>query len=492
MPNIKTLTESDRHFFELVAQAIFANPFSNEREQLNQDILKLEPSISKKKNIEQVMSAVSLRLDKLKKTSTTNIDNYNSTDRQLLESAILFDIFHEYCQNFDDHILSQIASPTSTLPLSFAEDMINKMTKHGISNNNALHYFALAFQIRRAFFFINSSLLGTSESMRQLRNQLWNNIFTCDMQRYMNSMWNRMEDFSTLLLGGTGTGKGTAAAAIGRSGYIPFDQKTKCFADIFTTSFVSLNLSQFPESLIESEIFGHRKGAFTGAIDNHKGIFSKCSRHGAIFLDEIGDVSIPVQIKLLQVLQERTFSPVGSHGKETFNGRVIAATNKPLDDLRKKGLFRDDFYYRLCSDQIIVPSLYQRILEDESELEMLLSHILDKLCGDNSKELLSQILKTIHTDIGKEYTWPGNVRELEQATRRILLKGHYEGDFIIKSNNETDRLITNMQDGTLDATELLTGYCKILYSRYPVYGEVARRTGLDWRTVKKHLGTSTP
>jgi transcriptional regulator with PAS, ATPase and Fis domain len=101
-------------------------------------------------------------------------------------------------------------------------------------------------------------------------------------------------------------------------------------------------------------LFGHKRGAFTGAIDAHEGVFSRCSAHGAIFLDEIGDVSRPVQIKLLQVLQERTFSPVGSREKLRFRGRVIAATHQPLDDLRDRKIFRDDFFYRLCSDVIVV------------------------------------------------------------------------------------------------------------------------------------------
>src|SRR5213078_1832008 len=133
------------------------------------------------------------------------------------------------------------------------------------------------------------------------------------------------------------------------------------FAESFTRTFISLNLSQFPEALIESELFGHKKGAFTGAIEAHEGVFARCSPHGAIFLDELGEVSIPTQIKLLQVLQERTFSPVGSREKLRFCGRVIAATNSELDELRRQKVFRDDFYYRLCSDILTVPSLRQRI-----------------------------------------------------------------------------------------------------------------------------------
>ena len=105
-----------------------------------------------------------------------------------------------------------------------------------------------------------------------------------------------MEDFSTLLLGPTGCGKGAAAAAIGRSGYIPFDQKKQSFAESFTKTVISINLSQFPETLLESELFGHTKGAFTGAVGGHDGLFAMCGPHGSIFLDEIGELSGQVQI----------------------------------------------------------------------------------------------------------------------------------------------------------------------------------------------------
>src|SRR5439155_22025679 len=116
----------------------------------------------------------------------------------------------------------------------------------------------------------------------------WNNIFTHDVRCYDRYLWNRMEDFSTLLLGETGTGKGTTAAAIGRSGFIPFEEKKGCFAESFTRSFVALNLSQYPEALIESELLGDKKGAFTGAIEAHERSFSRGSHCGARFLDDGG------------------------------------------------------------------------------------------------------------------------------------------------------------------------------------------------------------
>jgi len=349
-------------------------------------------------------------------------------------------------------------------------------------------------------------LVGESGCMKRLRSQLWDNIFTHDISWYERCLWNRMEDFSTLLLGETGTGKGAAAAAIGRSGYIPFNPNTQKFEESFTRAFISINLSQYPEALIESELFGHRKGAFTGAIEKHDGLFARCSPHGAIFLDEIGDVAVPIQIKLLQVLQERTFSPVGSHEKLRFEGRVIAATNKSIDTLRREGKFRDDFYYRLCSDLITVPPLRQRIRETTGELDALTNHLMQRICGTGSNfppETKSREAGAIATatkrsgvamigklkeSVGKNYVWPGNVRELEQAIRRIMLTGTYQGDQAIEHSNEAS-LEQSMDAGDLTAKELVAKYCCDLYDVYGNYGEVARRTGLDWRTVKKHIET---
>src|SRR6185436_17438644 len=122
-----------------------------------------------------------------------------------------------------------------------------------------------------------------------------------------------------------------------------------------------------------------------------EGIFARCSPHGAIFLDEIGDASVPVQIKLLQVLQDRTFSPVGSHAKLRFRGRVIAATNRPLQELRARKLFRDDFYYRLCSDVITVPPLRQRLAESPEEMNLLLQELVRRMTGKSDPDLVTMV-----------------------------------------------------------------------------------------------------
>jgi transcriptional regulator with PAS, ATPase and Fis domain len=297
-----------------------------------------------------------------------------------------------------------------------------------------------------------------------------------------------MEDFSTLLLGETGTGKGSAAAAIGRSLFIPYHVHERRFAKNFRESFIAINLSQFSEHLIESELFGHRKGSFTGAIDHHQGVLERCNAHGALFLDEIGEVAVPVQIKLLQVLQERTFTQVGGREHKRFSGRVIAATNQPLGELRKGGRFREDFYYRLCSDVIHVPTLRERIQQSPRELAQLVRLLVTRTAGDAGAALQSHVLEVLERDVPADYAWPGNVRELEQAVRRVLLTGRYVPEATAAGGHDReDRLIEQLRAGTLSAEELLAAYSAMLYERMGSYAAVAERTGLDPRTSRKYV-----
>jgi DNA-binding NtrC family response regulator len=488
----KALPSSSREFLKIVSQASYINPFSNEYEEQQRRIANCDASVPYAEQIKLTVERWNEQLHQLHVAGVTTLKQVAGEDRELLRYAFLYEIYHRFLSAFDQLIADQIDAGDRSVPVPFAQKALALFTRRGFDAAEARRYFAIFYQIRRAYYFIDRGLIGTSPCMRQLRLHLWNNVFTHDIRWYERHLWNRMEDFSTMLLGETGTGKGTAAAAIGRSGFIPFDERKGCFAGSFTRNFVSMNLSQFPETLIESELFGHKKGAFTGAVDEHEGVFARCSPHGAIFLDEIGDASVPTQIKLLQVLQERTFSPVGSHEKLRFRGRVIAATNKPLDQLRASGQFRDDFYYRLCSDVITVPPLRQRITEDPRELDDLVAHLVLRLTGEPSKDAVELVHAVIDNVLGRNYPWPGNVRELEQAVRRILLTKHYEGDHKAVAPDLQSRLQDGIGRGSLDADALLSDYCRLLYERHGTYEEVARRTKLDRRTVKAYLEKQVP
>ena len=489
MEGKRTLAPRIRDYFRLVYHAILANPFDDARADVDLKLSGLSPSTPRKKRLEKAIHEIRKQIEHVESGGPADVNAFSGSDRQLVQAAYLFDFFYRYREKFDRLITDQIAAGDTTVKVPFANEAFLFLRKKGFTGESTTRYFALSYQLRRAYHFMTRRLVGRSAVMKKLRFDLWNNIFTHQIDFYEKYLLNRMEDFSTLILGETGTGKGTAAMAIGCSGFIPFLIRKKGFQVSFTKSFVSINLSQFPETLIESELFGHKKGAFTGAVKDHIGVFGRCSPYGAILLDEIGETSQQLQIKLLEVLQSRFFSPVGSHVKSRFEGRVIAATNRPIDDIRQQRIFRDDFYYRLTSDIIMVPPLRMRIQENPGELNDLLSYTIERIMGQPSPELTQIILDVIDQKLGPDYPWPGNVRELEQCVRRVILKKNYEGDTRSEFTQDLKTQLTQgIASGEMDAQHLLAGYCTLLYRRYGTFEDVARRINIDRRTVKKYIG----
>jgi DNA-binding NtrC family response regulator len=208
---------------------------------------------------------------------------------------------------------------------------------------------------------------------------------------------------STVLLGGeSGTGKGLLARAIHHH------------SPRSAGPFVKINCSALPENLMESELFGYEKGAFTGASQSHAGKFEQADG-GTVFLDEIGDVPLPVQVKLLRVLQEREFERLG--GKKTIHidVRIIAATNQDLRAALEQGTFREDLYYRLNVVPINLPPLRER----KEDIPHLVEHFLNKFAADTGGDPRSLSPKALEKI--RSYHWPGNVRELENIIERSMV-----------------------------------------------------------------------
>lgn len=480
------LTSEQVQFFSLVHEAVRANPFSQSRIDLDLKITGLKPGATTDDRVIKLVQEIENRCNDLT-GKPVDIRQYRGKEKTILKNSILFVLFHRFLDKFDTHIEDQVAAGKTPVPFAFADQIIGYLRDRGFETQEAIHYFSLNFQLRRAFYFIDQNIKGQCQSMIKLKESLWNNVFTNSLEIYDSHLWNRMEDFSTLILGETGTGKGAVATSIGRSGYIPFDYKKKQFKESFDRSFVSLNLSQYSENLIESELFGHKKGAFTGAVNDHKGVLEMSSPHGAIFLDEIGEVSIPVQIKLLKVLEERTFSPVGGYDQKRFKGRIIAATNRSIEDILDKKILRQDFFYRLCSDLIVMPPLRQRFKEDPKEMETLLAFTMDKILGETSKDLVKMVKTAMTKQPGKNYSWPGNVREFAQSVRRILLNHSYSGMHSSSQLPVRSGFLSEIETGKLDSLSLIQGYCYSLYQKAGTYGDVAKTTKLDRRTVKKYI-----
>lgn len=246
------------------------------------------------------------------------------------------------------------------------------------------------------------------EENRQLRDMLPCNpgklIGDCKDMRAVYEQVHQVapSDATVLIRGASGTGKELVAKAI---------QGLSLRKD---KPFVVLNCAALPEALVESELFGHEKGAFTDARERRIGR-AEAANGGTLFLDEIGDLSIPVQVKLLRFLQERTFSRVGSNEEIHSDVRFIAATSRNLEDLMQKKLFREDLYYRLSVFPIVMPDLAAR----GGDIILLAQHFLSKMSAKYGKRITR--ISSPAANMLQAYSWPGNVRELENCIERAVL-----------------------------------------------------------------------
>jgi len=206
---------------------------------------------------------------------------------------------------------------------------------------------------------------------------------------------------TVLIMGESGTGKELVSRAIHYSG-----QRRNY-------PFITINCAAIPDTLIESELFGHEKGAFTHAIDRKLGRF-EIAHQGTLFLDEIGELSLATQSKILRFLEEREFNRVGGSKTIKVDVRLIAATNKDLLQLIKKGAFREDLYYRINVVPIVLPPLRER----REDIPLLLEHFIERFNSESKKEVKGASREAL--EILKSYEWPGNVRELENLMERVI------------------------------------------------------------------------
>ncbi|MBF0105630.1 MAG: sigma-54-dependent Fis family transcriptional regulator [Deltaproteobacteria bacterium] len=293
------------------------------------------------------------------------------------------------------------------------------MTGYGTIDNaveavkaGAFHYITKPFELDDVAMLVKKALKfqELEDDNTKLKKQLkqkhtFNNIIGCaenlkDIFRIVEKVANT--DSTVLVLGESGTGKELIAQAIHYN------------SDRSELPLIPVNCSAIPEGLLETELFGYVKGAFTGAINSRPGKF-EAARDGTIFLDEIGDMSHKLQVKLLRVLQEKRYEPIGSTQTMLTNARVIAATHQDLETLVEQGRFREDLFYRLNVIPVRVPSLRERICD----IPLLVAHFLELYATQNKLE--KPVFNDEIMNIFVNYKWPGNIRELENTIERLIV-----------------------------------------------------------------------
>lgn len=501
-------TSEQRDFAAAVQGLSFSNPFLPERIEWERRALgadfvgrdadwnRLAPSATPHANLGLIRERTAALVDTVS-AAWPQSGRVPVGDARLFTNLVLFALYLRFSPRFDEVIRASLegngaAGRRIGFFAEFQRECVRLLTRPGIEalqESTPEHLFACLFQIRRAFHHIHRSLVGGSPATARLRAAIWESVFTRDLEMYRRVFWARMHDFTTLITGPSGTGKELVARAISLARYIPLDPKTSAFASDFVESFYPLNLSALSPTLVESELFGHRKGAFTGALADHAGWLETCPAEGSVFLDEIGEVGEALQVKLLRVLQARTFQRLGETKVRRFQGKIIAATNRDLTEAIRAGEFREDFYYRLCSDQIRTPSLHEQLREAPEELAGLVRFIVARQTDEtHADEIAPGLTRWIEQNLGLDYEWPGNVRELEQCVRNLILRGTYRpaGPLARPVREDWNDVVGR---GRLTAEELLTRYTRLVHSQAGGnVEETARRLDLDRRTVKARLG----
>jgi two-component system response regulator HydG len=267
-----------------------------------------------------------------------------------------------------------------------------KLTELNITVERALHFHRLKVQ----------NLALTSTVLKS-----WNKQSIVGKSSAIQNIFDLIDrvgpsNTNILITGESGTGKEVVARAL-------HNQSTRA-----QNPFIAINCTAIPESLMESELFGHVKGAFTGANSDKKGLFEEANG-GTLFLDEIGDMDMGLQAKLLRVLQERTIRPVGSNQSKAIDVRVIAATHKDLKKAITNNMFREDLYYRLSVIPIVIPPLRHRV----EDIPLLANHFLRKYSALNNNKNVSFSQAAVQKLLGMH--WPGHVRELENMVERLVV-----------------------------------------------------------------------
>ncbi len=502
---MSAFTPENLAFLESVSELAYCNPFLPRRTELEQQILGAEADSTQSvwsyrasaENLWHNERMIAERLTPVAEQIRAELANgtdISDTNMGLYEDLIHYFIFVRYRDDLwglihDDPKGNRVECREVWKRFSsdvnyYLADSSSKYSFNLLSRPE--HMFACCFQICRLFHHIFFWIVGSSSSAAKLRSAIWQSVLTHNLRRYYESLYQCMGDIPTLITGPSGTGKELVARAIAMAQYIPFDSAKGSFTEDYSDSYFAVNLAAMSPTLIESELFGHNKGAFTGATADRQGLFEACTPQGTVFLDEIGELDSGIQVKLLRVLQSRRFQRLGDLADRQFTGKVIAATNRDLSLEMQEENFREDLYYRLCADRVETPTLAEQLTSQPEDLRNLVDYLVKQLTSPNAGPIADEVMDWIRGNLSASYQWPGNVRELEQCIRNVMIRGEYR-PANYREAGIRESMATDFLNGSLTVDELLQRYCTMVYSQTGSYEESARRLKIDRRTVKSKV-----
>ncbi|MFO0757608.1 MAG: sigma 54-interacting transcriptional regulator [Byssovorax sp.] len=443
-------------------------------------------------------------------------------EQAILQCSVLFTLWNELRAPFHQLLLTQrTAAPFYdgfTSQIGFLTGYLPTAVP------DAAHLFAVLYQVYRALFFISTKIRGTAPAAAAARASIWRAALGNDLGAYVAGLYRRIDEIPVLITGETGTGKELAAECLAHARYIPFDPVKKQFERTHVAGFFVRNLCEVPRELMESSLFGHLRGSFTGATADARGCLGLPRQYEMLFLDEIGELPEPVQVKLLRPLQSREYLPIGETMPLKLQGRHLFATHRDLEALCREGRFRTDLYERIHGARVHMPPLRQMLAEDPASLRHYLrafvAGTIDRAA--HVERWTERAANAIEASL-PGYAWPRNLRELKHFTERYILTGgkmpmpgaappgavlpgaalpsaalsnvaHGASAPEIGASPESVCLPSSgilgprAKEGNVSVEELTRAYVTRVHllSEQNV-SETARRTGLDRRTVQKWL-----
>ncbi len=446
----------------------------------------ITPKLFKKEElVSSFKETVAACIDELKLTSNRySVKKWDSVGFDLIVFPIIIEndfmgtvVATGFLKDKNENSLVDIRTKLGALKFdsSSIEESASKVTH--VTDQDREHFVELIELVGQEIITLHLEITSRENRINELNKELGSRYKYDTMvgkSKPMQQLYNLLDkikqsETTVLINGDNGTGKELIAKAI------HYNSPRK------SGSFIIQNCSAFNDNLLESELFGHVKGSFTGAVKDKKGLFEMAHR-GTFFLDEIGDTSPQMQVKLLRVLQEGTFTPVGATTQKKVDVRILAATNKDLKKMVEEGTFREDLYYRLNVINIKVPALKDR----KEDIPLLAESFMNEA---NKKEGSKKVLTKRALEKLYDYSWPGNVRELKNEIERVLVLSGPEQK--ITHDMLSGKILDAAKSGSVQGTRV-HGKLKDALEELEreMIKEGLRRTGWNKSRLAKELGIS--